>query len=185
MHEFVAGARANPARANVGNPGAGGLPHFLAVMIGRTAGIELVQVAYKGVGPLEVELMSGEIAAGVSALSDFAPLHRAGKLRVIATSGATRSSLLPAVSTFREQGYPAIEAVGWHGVYAPAGTPQATLDRLSSAIVAALRTPALRAKLTALGLEPTGTSPQALAVIMAADTARWAPIIKATGFTAE
>jgi tripartite-type tricarboxylate transporter receptor subunit TctC len=70
-------------------------------------------------------------------------------------------------------------------VYAPAGTPQPTLERLSSTIVAALRTPELREKFIALGLEPTGTSPQALAAIMAADTARWAPIIKATGFTAE
>ena len=183
--EFVAWAKVNLARASVGNPGAGSLPHFLGAMIGRVAAIELVHVAYKGVAPLEAELMSGQIAAGISASSDLIPLHRAAKLRILATSGAERSPLLPAVPTFREQGYPSIEAVGWHGVYAPTGTPQVLIDRLSSAIVAALQTPELREKFTALGLEPTGTSPQALAAIMAADTARWAAIIKASGFTLE
>jgi tripartite-type tricarboxylate transporter receptor subunit TctC len=89
------------------------------------------------------------------------------------------------VPTFRQQGYPSVEAVGWHGVYAPARTPQPVIDRLSSVIVAALRTPAFREKFMALGLEPTGTTPQALAAIMAADTARWRPIIKAAGFSAE
>ena len=154
-------------------------------MVRRTAGIELVQIAYKGVGRLETELMSGQIAAGISAISDLVPLHRAGKLRILATSGAERSPLLPGVATFRQQGYPALEAAGWHGVYAPTGTPQPVIDQLSTAIVAALRTPELREKFLALGLEPTGTTPQTLAAIMAADTARWAPIIKAAGFTVE
>ena len=185
MSEFVAWAKANPVRANVGNPGAGSLPHFLGVMLRQAAGVELGQVAYRGVGSLESELMGGQIAAGISAVSDLVPLHRAGKLRILATSGAVRSPLLPEVPTFRQQGYPSVEAVGWHGVYAPAGTPRPVIDRLSSAIVAALQIPALRDRFIALGLEPTGTTPDALAAIMAADTARWRPIIKASGFTAE
>jgi tripartite-type tricarboxylate transporter receptor subunit TctC len=183
--EFAAWAKANPAQASFGTPGAGTLPHFLGVMIGQAAGVGLVHVAYKGVAPLEVELMSGQIAAGISVLSDLIALHRAGKLRILATSGVERSPLLPEVPTFRQQGYPSVEAVGWHGVYAPARTPQPVIDRLSSVIVAALRTPAFREKFMALGLEPTGTTPQALAAIMAADTARWRPIIKAAGFSAE
>ena len=87
--------------------------------------------------------------------------------------------------TFREQGYPSVDAIGWHGVFAPAGTPQPVIDQLSATIVAALQAPEFREKFIALGLEPTGTTPQALAAIMAADTARWRPIIKASGFTAE
>jgi tripartite-type tricarboxylate transporter receptor subunit TctC len=183
--EFVAWAKANPVRANVGNPGAGSVPHFLGVMLRHAAGVELAQIPYKGVGSLEAELMGNQIAAGISAVWDLVPLHRAGKLRILATSGAARSTLLPEVPTFGQQGFPGVEAVGWHGVYAPAGTPQPVIDRLSAAIVAALRTPELREKLVALGLEPTGTTPQMLATIMAADTARWSPIIKASGFTAE
>jgi tripartite-type tricarboxylate transporter receptor subunit TctC len=185
LPEFVAWAKANPARAHVGNPGAGSLPHFLGVLIGQASGIAPVHVAYKGAGQLEVELMSGQVAAGISALSDLTALHRAGKLRILATAGADRSPLLPAVPTFREQGYSSVQADGWHGVYAPAGTPQHVIDQLSAAIAAAVRTPELKAKFAALGLEPTGTTPQALAAIMAADTAHWRPIIKAAGFTAE
>jgi tripartite-type tricarboxylate transporter receptor subunit TctC len=144
-----------------------------------------VHVAYKGIAPVEADLMSGQLAAGISALSDLATLHRAGKLRILATSAGRRPPALPEVPTFREQGYPAIDAEGWHGVFAPTGTPQAVIDRWSIAIVAALRTPEVREKLVKFGLEPTGTTPQALAAIMAADTARWRPIIKASGFVAE
>jgi tripartite-type tricarboxylate transporter receptor subunit TctC len=185
VSEFAAWAQANPARASVGNPGAGSLPHFLGVMLGREAGLALVQVPYKGVGPLEVELIGGQIAAGISAVSDFIPLHRAGKLRILATSGAKRSPLLPAVPTFREQGFQSLEAAGWHGLYAPAGTPQAVIDRLSRMVDAALQDAELRDRFIALGLAPTGTTPEALAAIMAADTARWAPIIKASGVRAD
>jgi tripartite-type tricarboxylate transporter receptor subunit TctC len=183
--EFVAWASANPARANVGNPGAGSLPHFVGVMIGRAAGVELEHIAYKGIAPLQAELMSGQVAAGIGLLSDWIALHRAGKLRILATSGAGRSPFLPEVPTFREQGYTAVEATGWHGVYAPAGTPQPVVDRLSTAIVKALQAPELREKLLNLGIEPTGTTPETLAAIMAADTARWGPIIKASGFSVE
>jgi tripartite-type tricarboxylate transporter receptor subunit TctC len=110
-------------------------------------------------------------------------LHRVGKIRIIATSGAQRSPLLPSVATFKEQGFAAIEGSGWIGVYAPAKTPQAVVEALSSAIGAAVRAPEIGERLVRLGYEPTGTSPGELAAIMAADTARWAPIIKASGFT--
>jgi len=183
--EFVAWAKANPARATFGSPGNGSIPHFLGAMLGRTGGTDLVHVAYKGAAPVEADVMNGQLAAGVSSLSDFLALERTGRLRVLATSGPKRSAVLPAVPTFREQGYPSIEATGWHGVFAPAGTPQPAVDRLSAAIVAALQDRALREKLRTLGIEPTGTTPQALAAIIAADTVRWRGIVKATGFAAE
>jgi tripartite-type tricarboxylate transporter receptor subunit TctC len=129
--------------------------------------------------------MGGQIAAGVSALSDFLVLHRAGKLRILATAGEGRSPLLPAVPTFREQGYAAAQATGWQGLFAPARTPGPVIERLSDAIVAALQTPAVREKLLGLGIEPTGTSPERLATIIAADTVRWRKIIRTTGFSAE
>ena len=124
-------------------------------------------------------------ASGISALSDFAELHRAGKLRILAISGAERSPLLPEVPTFKEQGFAEVEGVGWNGVYAPARTPKPVIDQLSSAIVTALRTPEVRQKFIAVGLEPTGTTPEEFVAIMAADAARWDPIIKASGFAAD
>jgi tripartite-type tricarboxylate transporter receptor subunit TctC len=182
---FVAWARAHPRQANFGSAGAGSIPHFLGMMLGRAAGIDLLHVGYRGAPALEIELMGGQLAAGVSASSDFVPLHRTGKLRILATSGARRSRLVPEVPTFRELGYRSLEVSGWHGVFAPARTPQPTIDQLSASIGKALQSPALREKLAGLGIEPTGTTPEQLGAIIAADTVRWRAIVKATGFTAE
>lgn len=184
LGEFVAWAKANPARATIGNSAPGSLPHFVAFELGRAAGIDLVHVPYKGVTRIETEVMGGQIAAGVGTVTDLAPLHRAGKLRILATAGATRAALLPDVPTFRESGYPTVRVAGWHGVYAPAGTPQAVVDGLSGVIAASLKTAAMRERFAALGLEPTGTTPRELAAIMAADSKRWTPIIRAAGFSA-
>jgi tripartite-type tricarboxylate transporter receptor subunit TctC len=182
---FVAWTRANPKQANFGTAGAGSVPHFLGTTLGRAAGIDLTHVAYKGTVAVDADLMGGQIAAGFSALSDFLALHRTGKLRILATSGAKRSPLLPYVPTFREQGYAEVEATGWQGVFAPARTPRPAIERLSGAIVAAMQAPEVREKLLGLGIEPTGTSPGGLATIMAADSAHWRKVLQATGFSAE
>ncbi len=183
--EFVAWAKTHGKEATFGTAGAGSVPHFFGVMIDQATGTHLVHVPYKGAAPMLADLMGGQIAAGVDSLTNLIELHRAGRIRIVAISGAERSPLSPAVPTFREQGLAAVDAVGWVAVYARAGTPMPVIDRLSAAIVAALRTPEIRERFLSLGVEPTGTTPKALAAIMAADTARWAPIVKASGFTAE
>ncbi len=185
VSEFAAWVKSGPARASFGTPASGSAAHFFGVQVGQATGIDLVHVAYKGIAPLAIDLAGGQIPAGISALSDLVALHRAGRLRVIATSGALRSPLLPAVPTFKEQGFPAIEHTGWIAFYAPAKTPPRVIDQWSTLIVQALQAPEIKEKLINLGLEPTGTTPEALAAIMAADTARWAPIVKASGFTAD
>jgi len=181
--EFVAWAKSGPARASFGTPASGSQAHFFGVLVGQTTGIDMVHVPYKGIAPLAIDLAGGQIPAGISALSDLTEMHRAGRLRIIATSGARRSPLLPAVPTFREQGFPAIEGTGWIAFYAPAGTPKAVIDQWSALIVKTVQAVELRERLIHLGLEPTGTTPEELAAIMAADTARWRPIIKASGFS--
>jgi tripartite-type tricarboxylate transporter receptor subunit TctC len=182
--EFVAWAK-REGQATFGTPGAGSIPHFFGLMIGQTSGTNMVHVPYKGAAALSADLMGDQIAVGIDSLGNFIDLHRAGRLRILATSGAERSPLSPAVPTFREQGLAALDAVGWVALYARAGTPKPLIDRLSAAVVAALRTPAIRDRYLSLGFEPTGTTPDALGAIMAADTVRWAPIIKASGFTVE
>ena len=183
--EFVAWLKANPTQANFGSPAPGSLPHFFGLMIGQAIGVPMTHIAYKGGAPLATDLMGGQIPAGIDALSDMIELHRAGKIRIIATSGAQRSPLLPSVATFREQGFAAIEGSGWIGVYAPAKTPKPVIDQLATAIASALKAPDMRERFLTLGYEPTGTTPEQLAAIMSADTARWGPVIKASGFTAE
>jgi tripartite-type tricarboxylate transporter receptor subunit TctC len=105
-------------------------------------------------------------------------MHRAGKIRIIATSGTRRSTLLPDVATFREQGLAEIEGTGWIAMYAPAGTPKASIDTVSAAVGAALRIPEVREQLVHLGYDPTGTSADELKAISEADAARWGPIIR-------
>ena len=183
--EFVAWAKANPLQARFGTAGSGGVPHLLGVMVDRATGIDLVHVSYSSLAQVESELLGGQTAAAISAFADFLALERAGKLRIIATSGTGRSPRLPAVPTFVEQGFPAVVAVGWNAVYAPAGTPKPLIDHVSAAIARTLRTPAIREKLLDLGVEPTGTTPDELAAIIAADTAHWAPIVRAAGFAAD
>ena len=182
---FVAWARGRDGQATFGTAGAGSVPHFFGLMIGETTGTTMLHVPYRGATPMMADLMGGQIAAGIDALGNLVELHRAGRIRILATSGAERSPLSPAVPTFREQGLAAIDAVGWVAVYARAGTPQPLIDRVSAALVEAVRMPAIRERFLAVGFEPTGTTPAELAAIMAADTARWAPIVKASGFTAD
>jgi tripartite-type tricarboxylate transporter receptor subunit TctC len=182
---FVEWARVHPKQANFGSPGTGSVPHFLGMMLAKSAGIQLTHVAYRGATAVDADLMGGQIVAGISALSDFVPLHRTGKLRILAIASGRRSPLVPEVPTFREQGYASVEATGWQGVFVPALTPQPVIERLSGAIVDALRAPALREKLLGLGIEPTGTTPGELAAIVAADSARWRKLVRETGFSAE
>jgi tripartite-type tricarboxylate transporter receptor subunit TctC len=183
--EFAAWAKTHREQASFGTAGAGSVPHFFGVMLGRATGTELLHVPYKGGAPMTADLMGGQIAAGIESLTNMVELHRAGRIRILAISGAGRSPLAPAVPTFGEQGLAELDAVGWAGVFARAGTPRPLIDRLSRSIVASLRMPEVKERFLSLGVEPTGTTPEELAAIMAADTARWAPVIKASGFVAE
>ncbi|MEO8508662.1 MAG: tripartite tricarboxylate transporter substrate binding protein [Betaproteobacteria bacterium] len=183
--EFVAWAKSHPAAASFATGGTGSAPHLLGMLLNRAAGIEMVHVSFKNPTHQQMDLLGGHVAASVDALPNLIPLQQAGKIRVLATSGAERSPLLPAVATFKEQRYPMIEAVGWTALYAPAKTPARLIDHLSAAIVDVLRSRDFRQKFTEAGLEATGTTPQALTAIMAADTVRWSAIIKDVGYVAE
>jgi len=184
LAELTAWLKANPAKATFGSPAPGSLPHFFGIMVGRSIGIEMQHVPYKGGAPLHIDLIGGQIPVAIDALSDCIEQHRAGRLRIIATSGSARSPLLPDVPTFKELGYP-IEGNGWTAIYAPGGTAKAMIERLNRALVDVLTQPETRQKLNNLGFEVTGTSADELAAIMRADSAKWKPIIQASGFKAE
>lgn len=105
--------------------------------------------------------------------------------RIISVSGTRRLAQLPDVPTFIEQGYPSIQAVGWVGVFAPSGTPKPVVDQWSTMFAKIVHSPQTAARFAELGLDPTGTTPDELATILAGDIARWAPIVKASGFQAD
>ena len=110
--DYLAWAKANPARATVGTIGTGSLPHLLGLMLGRAAGTQFTFVPYSNFGTLQVDLMGGDISAGLGAVGELLALHRAGKIRILATSGSTRSRQMPETPTLMELGYRGVEASG-------------------------------------------------------------------------
>ena len=163
LHEYIAWARSNPAQATYGVPLAGGPTHFFGVMLARSTGLDLTVVPYKGSAPFVNDLLGGQVPAGITVLSQLLKHHEAGKLRILGTSGSQRSSMAPDVPTFKEQGFTALEGTGWQAFYTRAGTPQSTVDRLSRAIVSAIKSPEIASRLLEIGLEPVGSTPDELA----------------------
>jgi tripartite-type tricarboxylate transporter receptor subunit TctC len=184
LAEYVALVKKDSKAGYYASAAPGSIPHFFGVMFARTAGIEMTHVPYKGTAQVLQALAAGEIAAATTLAADIGALARAGKARILATTGAARSPAFPDVPTFRESGYD-IEGTGWYGLFAPAATPAATVARLSAAAIDAMRAPAVRSRLENLGVEPTGLGPRELAAVMKRDYERWGPVIKASGFKAE
>ncbi|MEO7152451.1 MAG: Bug family tripartite tricarboxylate transporter substrate binding protein [Burkholderiaceae bacterium] len=182
LQELIAAFKANPAQASYGTPAPGSLPHFFGVMLAKYAGVDLIHVPYNGGGPLMTALVGGQVGSAIDTLVDQIELHRSGKIRLLATSAATRSPLLPEVPTFGEAGLKGVEGSAWFAVYAPVRTPPAAVTQLNTAINKALASPELRERYAKLGLEPTGGTPADLSAAMKRDTDRWAPIVKASGF---
>lgn len=185
LPEYIAWVRASPTRATYGVPLAGGPTHFFGVMLARATGVDLAAVPYKGSAPFVNDLVGGQVPAGITVLSQLLKLNDAGKVRVLATSGSQRSPVAPDIPTFKELGFAAIEGTGWQAFHTTAGTPRETVDRLALAIASAIKAPEVSERLVALGLEPVGSTPDELARRVAEDTAKWAPIVKASGFRAD
>jgi tripartite-type tricarboxylate transporter receptor subunit TctC len=185
LHEYIAWVRANPAKATYGVPLAGGPTHFFGVMLARATGVDLAVVPYKGSALLVNDLIGGQVPAGITVLSQLLKHHDASKVRVLATSGSQRSPMAPDVPTFKELGFAAIEGTGWQAFHTSARTPRPTINRLSTAIASAINSPEVSKRLLALGLEPVGSTPDELASRVAEDMAKWAPIVKASGFRAD
>lgn len=182
LPELVAWIKANPSRANYGIPGAGTLPHFFGVMFGRAIGVDLQPIAYKsGVAAL-TDLLGGQIPMMFHSANELVEMHKAGKIRVLATSSRQRSIFLPDVPTFREAGYN-IEGTGWFGIFAPARTSADVINRLNAIIVGALAKSDIHERILKLGLQPMGTSAETFAKIQRDDIDLWAPAVKASGFT--
>jgi tripartite-type tricarboxylate transporter receptor subunit TctC len=182
--ELVAWLKANPAQAKFGSPGAGALPHFFGLMFGKAAGIEMTHIAYRGGTPAIADLLGGQIPMVSTTASEFIQLHQEKKLRVIGTSDVERSIGLSDVPTFKESG---IDIVGtsWYAMFAPAKTPDDVVARLNKAIVGVVKSDDFRKRQLEWGLNPTGTSTAELGKIQRDHADKWAPVVKASGFTAD
>ncbi len=184
LKELVAWVKANPGQGSYGTPAAGALPHFFAVSFARAADLDLRHVSYRGSAAAMIDLIAGQIPIVVTTTSDVLENHKGGKIRVLATSDASRSPFLPDIPTFKESGYD-IQGTGWYAFFAPAGTPADVIDRLNKGLVGAVRKPEVKERFMAFGLQPTGTTAAELGRMQVEDSKMWEPAVKASGFTPE
>jgi tripartite-type tricarboxylate transporter receptor subunit TctC len=182
---FVAWLKANPDKANYGSPAAGSTPHFLAALLGLSQNVEYKHIPYRGSVPGITDVMGGQIASMFCPAGDPLPNHRAGKLRLLATSGKQRLPFAQDVATFAEQGFPELTTEEWFGFYAPARTPAAVVASANTAINAALRDKGLIDGLAVVGLLAQGSTAEEMARSQRAEFERWAPLVKKIGFTAD
>ncbi len=179
--EWVASVKRTPALGSVGTPSGAGLASLLVYRLGRTLGIDVRTVAYRGGAPLLTDLLGGQIPASASILPDYLNEHRAGKLRILAQSMERRSTLIPDVPTFGELGVGNLVAVTSFGFFARQGTEPAQLAEFAAAFTEALGRREVVERLNGLGLEPVGGTPAQYQAKLAAETARWLPAIRETG----
>ena len=183
--ELVAGAAARVDRLNFGTFGAGTPGHFGAEMFASEAGLKIEPVHYRATGDAITALVAGDVQAAFVTTALAAPQIKGGKLRALATTGAVRSALLPDVATMTEAGFPKVDFSAWFALFAPAGTPVATLDVLNRAAVAAMQTPEVKRVLQDAGFALSGTGRVDSERMVKAEAVRWAAVVKATGFKAD
>lgn len=179
--QFIALAKARPGQVSFGSSGNGSANHLAGVLFQHMTGTKLVHVPYKGAGPAGVALLSGEIDFMFSNVASAIPYVRQGKVRAIATSGAKRSPVAPDVPTVNESGVPGFVVTGFFILLAPAGIPAEIVARLNTESARALESAAMKERLSALGLEPVGSSSADCGKFIQAEISKWAPIVKAAG----
>ncbi len=185
MNDVVSLMKKDRTAATFGSPAPGSLPHFFGVMIGQKANLDMTHVPYNGGAQLMTALVGGQVTLGIDTLADQGEMHRGGRTRILATSGQQRSPLFPDIPTLGEAGFKDLMGVSWFAVFAPGATDASHITQLNAAINRVLSTPAFKDRLAKLGLEVGGGSPADLKKLIATETERWAPVVKASGFTAE
>jgi tripartite-type tricarboxylate transporter receptor subunit TctC len=183
--EFLAWAKANPLGANFGSPAAGSTPHFIGALLGKSAGIDLKHAAYRGTQPAMLDLLGGNISAVSGPIGDLTQHLPTGKVRILGVSGAKRSRFAPDVPTYTEQGLKDMTHSEWFAFLLPARAPAEVVNRMHAALKLALAQKDVMDGLAAFGLEAMSSTPAELTELIRKDTAKWAPIVKSVGFTAD
>lgn len=183
--EFLAWAKANPLGANFGSPAAGSTPHFIGALLGKSAGVDLKHVAYRGTQPAMLDLLGGQISAVSGPIGDLTQHLPSGKVRILGVSGTKRNRFAPDVPTLIEQGLKDMAFSEWFAFFLPAKTPQDVVARLNASLKAALASKEIVEGLNGFGLDAMSSTPAELAALLKKDTAMWAPIVKSIGFSAD
>jgi tripartite-type tricarboxylate transporter receptor subunit TctC len=178
MQELVQLARAKPGQLNCAHSGPGTTAHLGCEMLKTSARIEIVSVSYKGTVPAIVDVITGQSQLMFAVMQGGLPHVQAGKLRAVAVTGAKRAAALPDVPTITETGYAGADFITWNGVHTRAGTPKPVVAKLNAELNRQLKLPDVQERMSALGLDPAGGTPEAFGIFVKQDIARWAKVIK-------
>jgi tripartite-type tricarboxylate transporter receptor subunit TctC len=185
LKQLIALARAKPGELMYATPGSGTSSHLAVEMLAHAAKIKMTQVPYKGVGPATVDVVAGHVHMIFSSMPATIPHVRAGRLRLIAQAGATRSEAAPDTPTMIEEGLKDFVVSSAFGMFAPAGTPRAIVDRVNASVRRALADPAVKSHLLSQGAEPVGNSPDEYDKINRSEIEQWKKIARAAGVQQE
>lgn len=181
LQELIALARARPGEIRYSSAGNASLAHLAGEFFSSLADVKLTHVPYKSSALSVLDVIAGRIEMQFGAMTPVLPHIRAGRLRALAVTGATRIAALPSVPTVKEAGLPGFEVTLWMGMFLPAGTPDAIVGRFNREFAAALQKPAVRKGFADLGVEPQSTSSTAFAAYIAAEITKWDQVVKTSG----
>ncbi len=180
--DLIGAAKARPGALNFASSGTGSTAHLAGELFKATARIDIVHVPYKGAAPALSDVIGGQVQMLITGYSGVVPHAKAGRLRVLAVTGGARLKAAPELPTIGET-VPGYEVTSWYGIFAPAGTPRALVDRFQREIVAMARIPEVNARMVALGIEPEGSSAQDLAAGMKQEIAKWGKVVAQAGLS--
>lgn len=185
VKELIALAKSQPGKLNFSSSGAGGSMHVAAELFKSMTGVDMVHIPYKGGAPAVADLLSGQVALSFSTVLETIQHVKAGKVRALAVTNDHRSIALPDLPTIAEAGLPGYQSISWLALFAPAGTPKDIVNKVSAESVRILKLPDVKERLLAQGAEPIGSTPEQLAAILAADIAKYAKVIRESGYKPE
>jgi tripartite-type tricarboxylate transporter receptor subunit TctC len=177
LKELLALARTKPGALSYASGGNGASQHLAGELLKSMAKVDILHVPYKGITQGVTDVLAGQVSMTFD-LATVMPHVKSGKLRPIAVANRKRATALPEVPTIAEAGVPGYEASAWYGLFAPAGTPRATIQRLNAEVVKALGRPDVKERLIGLGAEPGGTTPEEFSAFIAAEVDKWAKVVK-------
>ena len=181
LQELIAYGKANPGKLTFATQGPQSTAHLTASLLEVTAGIKMLAVPYRGAQQALTDVIAGNVDMFFDTLATSVPLHRGGKLKILAVADLQRATAAPDLPTFSEAGMPGFRSITWFGMVAPPGTPAALAQRINRDAVEMLRTPEVAERLKSLSLEAGATSPAETAAFFAGETALWGKVIKDAG----
>lgn len=185
LKEFMDLARANPGKYSYGSFGVGTSGHLYGHILSKQEGLEMVHVAYRGEAPSVTDLLGGQVPSVIMSANGSKAHIASGRMRALAVTGSNRAEVLPDVPTFEELGVKNMSTLGWYGMFAPAGTPDAILQKVSADVLEIIADPEVRERLGALGIMLGGDGPEAFKTMVAEDYEYWGKVINDAGVKLE